>query len=78
VSSSPSDTSREAATIQAQIIDRMTVAQRLELAVEMSLAARALAKSRPREEHPTWSDAELDRELLRFAFLPDDLPPGVG
>jgi len=62
VSSSPSDTSREAATIQAQIIDRMTVAQRLELA----------------EEHPTWSDAELDRELLRFAFLPDDLPPGVG
>jgi hypothetical protein len=74
----PGDTSREAAAIQAQIIDRMTVAQRLELAVEMSLAARVLAKSRLREEHPAWSDAELDRELLRFAFLPDDLPPGLG
>jgi hypothetical protein len=78
VSNSPNDTSREAAAIQAQIIDRLTVAQRLELAVEMSLAARALAKSRLREEHPTWSDVELDRELLRFAFMPNDLPPGVG
>jgi hypothetical protein len=77
VSSSRSDTSREAAAIQAQIVDRLTVAQRLDLAFEMSLAARALARSRLCNEHPTWSDAELDRELLRLAFLPDDLPPGL-
>jgi hypothetical protein len=78
VTNSRSDTSRQAAAIQAQIIEGLTVAQRLDLALEMSLAARALARSRLRNEHPTWSDAELDRELLRFAFLPDDLPPGFG
>ena len=78
MTNSRSDTSRQAAAIQAQIIEGLTVAQRLDLALEMSLAARALARSRLRNEHPTWSDAELDRELLRFAFLPDDLPPGFG
>jgi hypothetical protein len=72
-----SDTSREAAAVQALVLARLTVAQRLELAFEMSATARTLARSRLRMEHADWSDAELDRELLRLAFLPDELPPGL-
>jgi hypothetical protein len=53
------------------------VAQRLELAFEMSQMARALARARLREEHAEWGESDLDRELLRLAFLPDDLPAGL-
>ncbi len=52
----------------------MTEEQRLLLALEMSLFARALAKERIREEHPDWTDGEVARELLRLAFLPQPLP----
>jgi hypothetical protein len=71
------DTPPEVAAIQSQVIERMTVARRLELAFEMSELARALARARLRERHPDWGEADLDRELLRLAFLPDDLPPGL-
>lgn len=67
----------DAAAIQARVIERLTVARRLELAFEMSELARALARGRLREEHADWDERALDRELLRLAFLPDDLPPGV-
>ncbi len=69
-----SDTSPEAAEIQASIYRRMTGAERLRLAVEMSMAARELALARLRAEHPDWSDRELKRELLRYAFGPAPLP----
>lgn len=73
----PSDTTPEAAAVQSEVIARLTVARRLELAFEMSEMARALARARLREEHADWDDADLDRELLRLAFAPDDLPPGL-
>ena len=60
-----------------EVIARLTVARRLELAFEISEMARALARARLREEHADWDDADLDRELLRLAFAPDDLPPGL-
>ena len=72
-----SDTTPEAAAIQSQVIERLTVAQRLELTFEMSALARARARPRLREEHADWGENELDRELLRLVFLPDDLPPGL-
>ena len=72
-----SDTTPEAAAIQSRVIARLTVAQRLELAFEMSQMGRALARARLREEHADWDDADLDRELLRLAFAPDDLPRGL-
>lgn len=72
-----SDTAPRAAAIQSQVIERLTVAQRLELAFEMSQMARALARARLREEHADWGESDLDRELLRLAFLPDDLPAGL-
>lgn len=52
----------------------MTEEQRLLLALEMSLFARALAQARIRQEHPKWTASEVARELLRLAFLPQPLP----
>lgn len=69
-----SDTSPEAAEIQANIYRRMSGAERLRLAVEMSLTARSLAVARLRAQHPDWSEAELKRELLRYAFGSAPLP----
>ncbi|HEV2149241.1 MAG TPA: hypothetical protein VGR37_17700 [Longimicrobiaceae bacterium] len=62
------DTNPEAAEIQASIYRRMTGAERLKLAIEMSLTARSLTLARLRTQHPDWSEAELKRELLRYAF----------
>lgn len=70
-----SDTSREAAAIQFEIIRKMTGAQRLDLAIEMSMFARELALTRLRSEHPGWSDWELKRELLRYTFGSEPWPP---
>jgi ATP-dependent Clp protease ATP-binding subunit ClpA len=70
-----SDTSPEAAAIQAAIHRRMTGEQRLLLTIEMSEFARELAASRLRQEHPDWTDWEIKRELLRYAFQGQPLPP---
>lgn len=69
------DTSPEAAALQASIQRRLTGVERLRLALEMSYAARELALARLRREHPEWSDWELKRELLRYAFGSAPLPP---
>lgn len=68
------DTSAEAQAVQLQIHRAMTEEQRLLLALEMSLFARALAKARIHQEHPDWTEGEVARELLRQAFLPEPLP----
>jgi hypothetical protein len=52
----------------------MSGEERFLLAVEMSLFARELARERIRAEHPDWPEADVARELLRLAFLPDPLP----
>ncbi len=70
-----SDTSPEAAEIQAAIHRRMTGVERLRMAMEMSLAARELAAARLRLEHPEWSEHQIKCELLRYAFGSDPLPP---
>lgn len=69
-----SDTSPTAQAVQLQIHRAMTEEQRLLLALEMSLFARALAKARIRQEHPEWKEGQIARELLRLAFLPHPLP----
>jgi Rv0078B-related antitoxin len=68
------DTNAEAQAVQLQIQRAMTEEQRLLLALEMSLFARALAKARIQQEHPDWTESEVARELLRLAFLPHPLP----
>jgi hypothetical protein len=52
----------------------MTGEQRLLIAFEMSQFARELVKARIRQEHPDWPEAQITRELLRLAFLPEPLP----
>jgi len=70
-----SDTSPAAQAIQDEIHRRMSGEERFALAWEMSLAVREIAWARLREEHPDWSDWELKRETLRYAFGSAPLPP---
>ncbi|HLF06395.1 MAG TPA: hypothetical protein VI893_04375 [Thermoplasmata archaeon] len=69
-----SDTSRIAAELQATIHRRLTGSERLGIALDMSLTVRQLSLSRLRLQHPDWSERDLERELLRYAFLPAALP----
>ena len=62
--------------LQEKIQQAMTGEQRLMLAFEMSLFARELSRMRIRQEHPDWQEIQVDRELIRLAFLPQPLPPG--
>jgi hypothetical protein len=43
----------------------------------MSLTARAFILARLRREHSDWSERRLKMELVRMAFLPAKLPPGL-
>lgn len=75
-----SDTSPAAELLQARIHRGLTGAARLALALDMSGWARELCLTRLRRAHPDWADAELKRELLRYAFQstersPAELPP---
>ncbi len=63
-----SDTSPEIQAIQDEIYRRMTGEERLKLAFELSDTARAFALAGLRQRHPDWTDWELKRELLRYAF----------
>ena len=68
------DTSHKAQAVQVEIQRSMSGEQRLRLAFEMSQFARELSRERIRREHPDWLETQLDRELLRLAFLPAPLP----
>lgn len=70
-----SDTSPAAQAIQDEIHRRMTGEERLKLAMDMSDMARAFASARLRAEHPDWTDWEIKRELLRYAFGAQPWPP---
>jgi hypothetical protein len=69
------DTNPDAVALQISIQRRLTGPERLCLALEMSDAARHLALARLKRDHPDWSDWELKRELLRYAFGSAPLPP---
>ena len=68
------DTSQAAQTLQVSIHRRLTGAQRLQLALDMSELARELCLTRLRRSHPEWTDRDLKRELLRYTFLSTDGP----
>ena len=71
------DTSLEAQAVQLQIQRAMPGEKRLLIALEMSLFARELAAAGIRRDHPQWTEAQVARELLRLAFLPNPLPAGL-
>lgn len=60
----PLDTSPEAAAVQQDILARMTTAERLELALELSDSIREVALAGLRLRHPEWDEEQLKRELL--------------
>jgi hypothetical protein len=72
-----SDTTADAQKVQLKILRAMSGEQRFMHALEMSLFTRQLARTRIRQEHPEWTEAEVERELLRLAFLPGSLPLGL-
>ena len=72
-----SDTSPEVEAMQLEIRRRMTGAQRLRLALEMSQFARELRKAGIRQDHPDWTERQVMIELFRLAFFPEPLPSWV-
>jgi hypothetical protein len=74
---SMTDTTPEAQAAQTEVYRKMMPVQRLEIAFEMSLAARELSRARLRMQHPDWTETQLQREILRYAFLPGELPEAL-
>ncbi|HET9285146.1 MAG TPA: hypothetical protein VFR24_24615 [Candidatus Angelobacter sp.] len=72
-----SDTSPEVEAMQLEIRRKMTGAQRLRLALEMSQFARELRKAGIRQDHPDWTERQVMIELFRLAFFPEPLPAWV-
>jgi hypothetical protein len=68
------DTSLAAKALQLKIQQAMSGEQRMLLAFEMSMFTRDLTRAGIRQEHPEWTEKQVQRELLRLAFLPDPLP----
>ncbi|HVI10661.1 MAG TPA: hypothetical protein VND65_20395 [Candidatus Binatia bacterium] len=64
----PSDTSPEAARVQLEIYRRMTPAERLRMALEMSDSIRNVAMAGLRSRHPDWGEKELRQELMRIMY----------
>lgn len=67
-----SDTSPQAEAIQLEIFRRMTTAERLKLALEMSDSMRNIALAGLRTRRPDLNENELLRELMRvmYGFAP--------
>lgn len=64
----PFDTTPEAAAIQEEIFRRMTTAQRLRLALQMSESLRNVALAGLRSRQPELNADQLSRELLRIMY----------
>jgi hypothetical protein len=63
-----SDTSPEATATQQDIFRRMTAAERLRLALEMSESMRNVALAGLRSRRPELDGAGLQRELMRVLY----------
>lgn len=68
------DSESAAAEMQLRILRSLSGAQRLQIALEMSDLARELSRAGLRARHPDWSEAQVTRELVRYAFLPGKPP----
>ena len=68
------DTIPTAQAVQTDLQRSLSGEQRILLAFEMSMFARELNRERIRREHTDWQESQIDRELLRLAFLPASLP----
>ena len=71
------DTDPAAAAVQLRVLRSLPPARRLLLALEMSLAGRALLAARVRKEHADWSPEQIRREVLRLSMPGVALPPSL-
>ena len=60
--------------MQAEALRRRSPAERLRMAIDMSHLARSFTRAGVRARHPDWSDATIDREVIRLAFDGRPLP----
>jgi hypothetical protein len=73
----PLDTTPEIEAMQIRLFRSMSVERRLEIALQISLLSRELMRSGVRNQHPDWSDREIEHEVHRLAFFPQPLPDWV-
>jgi hypothetical protein len=66
------DTSPDADRVQHEIFARMSGPRRIELAIEMSIAMRAISADGIRARHPAYDEAQVGHALNRM-FLGDRL-----
>lgn len=71
------DTTPEAQAVQWEVQRSLSGEQRVLIALEMSLLVRELNRAGIRCEHPDWTEAEVQRELIRRTFLPGEVPAGL-
>jgi hypothetical protein len=72
-----SDTTPAAQAVWIEVQSKMMPGQLMLQALEMSSFAREMGKAGIRRDHPDWTEKQVSRELLRLAFLPKPLPPGL-
>ena len=72
-----SDTTPASAALHLEIERSMSGEQHLLRAFELSLFVRELTRAGIRDLHPDWTEPQVQRELLRLAFLPNPLPLGL-
>ena len=71
-----SDTSPHIRKMLLEMERRMTGEERLQRMLEACELVREFSKAGIRNRHPDWTEAQVERELLGFAFLPGKLPAG--
>lgn len=64
----PADTTPEALAVQRRAWAAMGPEARVATAIRLSQAVRATTRDGIRADHPAWSDAEVDHELLRRLY----------
>ena len=71
------DTTPDVEKIRLERLRSMTGEERIAITFQLTNLMRRAAAGRIRAENPDWTEAQIKRELLRIAFLPAPLPPGL-
>jgi hypothetical protein len=69
------DTSLKASALQLRMLQGLSGAQRLKMAIEMSDFVRRLKFSALRSEHPELSEADLQKIVLKSCFTSTEILP---
>ena len=67
----PADTTRQARSIQLNILRRMPGPARVSMALEMSESVREVTRAGIRHRHPEWSEEQVHDELLVVLLGPN-------